>query len=799
MKADKRQSGFAPFWNYRQRLILFYLGPFCAFALVLPLAGLQHGGEGTRWWEFPWIGWQAIEGRDFWVPFLWGFWMPWFNGPNSPVSGMKRIVFRDFNGNPTLPLAIPLMHGLTWATCTQLPIPVFVMPFLFAAAFLLYDILMLRYDLLQIWSKQYAAPIRARGVLKSPLVLWWLYLATGLALVHRFGNDSPLFVLGSAVVLIAPMQLLLYANRRKNISINAKRVAVIGAGWTGLYVTKWLKQAGIEVRVFESTDHVGGLWKYDEQACGGVSETTFASSSNYYMHASDFPMETVYFPKHKEIQGFLDQYADHFQLRDCVTFNASVNSVAKQNDRWTLTADVAGDTVEEQFDAVVVASGFNRKPQDFDTRYAGFEGSVMHSSEYKHSDQLLGNKSILVVGLGESGADIAHEAAQIRGAQVYCSGSKQWFAGRFVSGDFPADTLMAPGIRTLLSPFFNQEIKGRRFVGRMIRVIWGRGGSGVPVWEPPAPWLHGFVTKSRATVADVHDGNIVPKGRVAKCCGKTVEFEDGSTAEIDLILDCTGFAPEFPFLEHSYCFTKQYRLAFYREDPTLAFAGTARPVLGSIPGLAEMQARWIAAVFAGRAQLPEKLEQEHDEFFHRRAHRKRFYTSEKRPNLVDHEFYAQSIARELKVSVPWFRLLLTRPKDFWMLVQSPWTAFKYCLRDDRQQTALERIRRFMPKNGFYYSVIRGHFVWTGIRLAVTRLLFLALAIVAVPWYILALVGGVFLAQLIERNFSRSLEADYIQASLAAPTVSEPSVDTPSEVVALESREPELIATPGTPE
>lgn len=750
--AIKQEQPCAPFWNYRARWFLFYIGPLSLLAVVV--AGLGYSNLGDRpLYELPLAGWAALSGRDFWVPLLWGLCMPWLNGPRSPVPGMKRIVFRDFNGNDILPLAIPLMHGLIWSICSLLPVPVLLLPLLFAAAFLAYDILMLRYDLLQIHGPKFAAPIDPKGVVKSFLTVWWLYLGIGLTLVHQFGSDHPLAVLGAAALLIAPMLLLMYLRRARPVSVTARRVAVIGAGWSGVYAAKWLLQAGVETSVFERSGHVGGLWQYDEEKPGTVAESTFASSSNYFMHASDFPMRTKAFPTHGQVLDFINDYVDHFGVRDHVRFHSHIESVRKQGDEWVVQGTQGGDgeTFESSFDAVVIAGGFNEHPAEFDARYDGFSGEILHSSRYKHVDSVGEHRRILVVGLGESAADVAHECAQLRGAEVYLSGSDQWFAGRFVNGDYPADTLMAPGVRTLMSPFLDFERRGRGIVQMMIGMLWGAGGSGVPEWRPPVTWLHGFVTKSRSAVEDVHEGRLVAKKRISRCEGRVVTFEDGSTVEADLIVDCTGFNPTIPFLEEAFDPRGQHHLVFNRKDPTFSFVGTARPLLGSIPALAEMQARYIAAVYSGRVMLPARQAQVQEAFFAARQHRKRFLTSDKRPNLVDHEFYAAGIAREIGVSVPWLSILFRQPKNFYRLLFTPWMAFKYELGGPNGAQALANMLEQMPKSPVYLGMMKRRFLKMAKVMWAAQAVVLLAILIATPVYITATVGGFFVLQRLLRS------------------------------------------------
>lgn len=658
---DDAQSVFDPYWNHGARWIAFYLLP-----IGLLLVGLR-------------FGLIDFDGRDFWVPALWGLWMPWFNGRDTPLKGLKKFVFRDFNQNEFWPLGVLLMHAVTWNIgVSVLGAPTAVVAFV--VAMLLYDAFMLKFALLDIYAlpRHIAEQGWPRHLAHFGFV-WWPYVAIGFYLAHRFGSDSLLFIIGFTLVWIIPMQLVLHAcTHRKRIRLQARRVAVIGAGWSGLYATKWCRQAGLEVETFDKADSLGGVWRYRDEP-GGVAKNTFASSSKDFMHASDFPLDQALpsFPTHQQIAQFLHDYAQHFEIGPSIRFGCAVERIEKRDGGWTVHLATATGGVSREFDAVVITAGTNAGARG--DGFAQFGGTTMHSAEFKDASCIDAFKRILVVGVGESGADIAHECAQRRSAQVYWSGGPQWFADRYIGGRHAADAFMAPGIRTLLAYVLNLEDIGRRIVQSGIGFFWGAGGSDVPIWKPSAPWLHGFVTKSRDAIADVHTGLITPKGAIQSMSDTRILFDDGSDEAFDLIIDCTGYAPRFGFLDEKCQALENYKLVFNQSDPSLAFIGLARPLLGSIPALAELQARWVASVFSGATVLPATEQMNSETRCRQRIHRKRFYGSLRRPNLVEHEFYAREIAAELDIGVPWLQLLCRHPLFFIKLLTAPWYPFKYNL------------------------------------------------------------------------------------------------------------------------
>jgi len=102
----------------------------------------------------------------------------------------------------------------------------------------------------------------------------------------------------------------------------------------------------------------------------------------------------------------------------------------------------------------------------------------------------------------------------------------------------------------------------------------------------------------------VESGHVIPKRDIASCQGSSVRFTDGTSADVDAIVTCSGYRAAFPFLDESVKAGTDprnwFKYIFYNQDPSLAFVGFARPIFGSIPGLAEMQSRCVAKVFSER-------------------------------------------------------------------------------------------------------------------------------------------------------------------------------------------------------
>ena len=110
------------------------------------------------------------------------------------------------------------------------------------------------------------------------------------------------------------------------------KVAIIGGGFSGLYSLKYCIQEGLDCKLFESSDSIGGVWKYREEP-GGVFKNTYVSSSLNFLHPTDYPFskETPHFPHHSIIYKHLLDYAKNFDLK------REARAIETKRRSWTIT------------------------------------------------------------------------------------------------------------------------------------------------------------------------------------------------------------------------------------------------------------------------------------------------------------------------------------------------------------------------------------------------------------------------------------------------------------------------------
>ena len=103
------------------------------------------------------------------------------------------------------------------------------------------------------------------------------------------------------------------------------------------------------------------------------------------------------------------------------------------------------------------------------------------------------------------------------------------------------------------------------------------------------------------------------KPAIASFTTDGVVFSDGSQIKADRVIFCSGFKVKFPFLpitNEGWDWRKLYKKIFDPDLPNIGFVGFARPNIGAMPPVTELQARYFAAVASGRVELPERSQME---------------------------------------------------------------------------------------------------------------------------------------------------------------------------------------------
>ncbi|KAJ0065305.1 hypothetical protein NL108_007019 [Boleophthalmus pectinirostris] len=520
-----------------------------------------------------------------------------------------------------------------------------------------------------------------------------------------------------------------------------QRVAVIGAGPSGLVSVKQCLDEGLQPTCFESSDDMGGLWKFkaSEQCCDVVLSSVHWGDVVYYvclqevsepnrasiyrsltiniskemMCYSDFPIPADYpnYMHHSKILNYFRMYAEHFKLLKYVRFQTSVKSV-KQRPDYTRTGqwEVVTETKDGQeethvFDAVICCSGHYTYPnlplKDF-PGIETFEGKYFHSWDYKGPEGMEG-KRVVVIGIGNSGGDIAVEssrfAKQVRSCILNQNNS---FYGEMISpfsGSPQVYMSTRRGAWVIRQVSDNGVPVDMKYNTRFVHILFQLLPMSVLNWIGEGKvnamydhTMYALKPKHRlfSQVPVINDdlplkilsGSVIIKTNVKEIRGSDVIFSDGSVVEkVDVIVFATGYNYDFPYLPKEVMYRTGHRVGLYKhvfpptlEHPTLAVVGFIH-ALGAIMTQAEMQARWVTRVFKVSVtnvyiRNPKVLMQ---------FSVCRFSCSEHNPLQLFYIPYLDSLAKQVGVFPNLLWLFLTDPRLAVQVLFGPCTSYQYRL------------------------------------------------------------------------------------------------------------------------
>jgi dimethylaniline monooxygenase (N-oxide forming) len=377
------------------------------------------------------------------------------------------------------------------------------------------------------------------------------------------------------------------------------RVAVIGAGASGLAAAKALLEVGIAPVIYEETDTVGGLWVERDEGVAYRSLKTNTSRQITAFSDFPFPRDLPSYPSRAAVELYLRDYAAVFGLRRLVRFGRRIGQVEPLGHGWRVCGTDLTGPFDADFDAVVVGAGIFRIPFVSDIPgIESFPGDVLHSKTYR-TPEIFRGKVVVVVGLGSSACDIAADLAPVAGRVILSVRRAVTVIPRTVDG-VPLDNRLNRLSRRL--PRRIAEFRQRQLVRRVYGewnlpspgALWE--GSGVE-FDPRGQVMHDALGSLLLT------GQIVPRPAMQRVEGDEVVFSDGTRVRADAIVFATGYRLGVPFLPPDLQPWSDpahglYRLVFPPSHPTLPFVGVCR-VSGPVFPVIEAQARWAAQVLRG--------------------------------------------------------------------------------------------------------------------------------------------------------------------------------------------------------
>jgi putative flavoprotein involved in K+ transport len=283
---------------------------------------------------------------------------------------------------------------------------------------------------------------------------------------------------------------------------------VIGGGQAGLAVGYHLAKDGVDFVILDAGSRVGNSWRLRWDSLRLFTPARYSG-----LPGMDFPESPMHLPDKDQVGDYFERYAERFELP--IRLNARVTSLAAVGKEFVLETSAG---VFEAKNVVVATGPFQRPRVPALATQLRNDIHQLHSSAYQNPFELPAGE-VLVVGAGNSGAQIALELSRVRNVTL---------AGRDI-GRLPRRILGADVFRWLWPVF--QRLNLDTWLGRRLR---NRTRSGDPlIGITPADFAeHGVRRVGRVT--EVRDG---------------LPWVAGEAVDAKTVIWATGYAPDFTWIQ----------------------------------------------------------------------------------------------------------------------------------------------------------------------------------------------------------------------------------------------------------
>lgn len=509
-------------------------------------------------------------------------------------------------------------------------------------------------------------------------------------------------------------------NKTKN------RLAIVGCGSSGLVTLKYALEflPDWEIVAFEKTDSITGCW-------GNPYPGFVSTSTKYTTQFACFPKwrATVHpdgatrreeFFRGGEFGEYLESFADEFQLRDHIRLQHRVEGMQRsETGVWNLV--VNGE--DQQFDAVVICTGLAAKQRPIDSPIQQLSArELQDSGGIEH----IARKKIVVVGGGESAVDYANRLAnpELQNT-VYLSlqsgirVSPRYHPVRGVPSDFLRNRLMLsadPATRNWLGQLF--VLARIRYQGLFEKAFPPRkklqsetkreSSERAKHWDMQLTLaakddiFNMFHNKSDDFLHAVGEQRIKIVGRPKDQTFTRFmpfglsqdESDEENVVEPDLVVPAIGYVSTLEGLSGGALALPEFFLGCCHGDYEDTFlVGFARPIIGNIPSISEMQARYVCGLIAGEFQRPADIK---SRIQLEQAGIRSRYEMLNLNNVFPVEMfpYCDHLARlmGLPIGLPW----QTSLSKWWRTQLEPATTMHYFHSEPRVAQQSEDSRVYMP-------------------------------------------------------------------------------------------------------
>jgi putative flavoprotein involved in K+ transport len=295
------------------------------------------------------------------------------------------------------------------------------------------------------------------------------------------------------------------------------KVIVIGAGQAGLSVGYFLSKSNIPFLILDANERVGDSWRKRWDSLRLFTPAKFDG-----LAGMPFPAPKNYFPTKDEMGDYLESYARHFKLP--VKTGVRVDSLSKEGDFYCIKSG------EQQLQAEHVIVAMSNYQTPYVPAFAKDLNSdivQIHSFKYKEPSQLQ-DGGVLVVGAGNSGAEVALESAR--------NNHRVWLSGRDTGHiPFNIESTLAKIIlvRLVIRFLFYRILTTGTPIGRKVRTkLISQGG---PLIRIKPKQFDEAKIKRVKKVKGVQNGLPI--------------LENGEILDVKNVVWSTGFNHTFPWID----------------------------------------------------------------------------------------------------------------------------------------------------------------------------------------------------------------------------------------------------------
>ena len=511
-------------------------------------------------------------------------------------------------------------------------------------------------------------------------------------------------------------------------------ICIIGSGQSGLVTCKTFIERGYNVIILEKNYNSNGLFSSIQE-----KDYFYWSSSKYMSCFSDFPMnnKTSDWFTIQQYVHYLESYKNTFGLEKHISYNSKVINCDQTPDgTWSIQYINSHKPKVLFCKKLIICSGLNQTPK-FPEIINNYKGEIIHTDTvYKQNridwEKNFTNKKVLLLGGGESAFDIGHIISNYTKELYYSTQNYiEWFpqGGEFKknikrlkkninniktndgdengdkNGDkngicqknllfllqffkYPTDTHLSYIEYSLPEPISNFWHSYGRGILKGIDQDCGKcshnNNNLCRINNTPDNLFLKYVVKRSEFVLDIFENNVNIVYYPDKIIGKTVYTKEKIIENVDIIVCATGYKKQFPFLkEHIY--TDEFiKKIIPKNTSNIAFIGFARPTMGSIAVIAEMQSWWTLQYFENKLSYKIRTP-----FF--RNYDVLNLSNKNIDTLVIGCYYLKDLAKDMNIEPNMTYLFFTNLKLFFTIYTGSCNSMVYRITGDKSYIGSDKI------------------------------------------------------------------------------------------------------------